>query len=423
MKWSEFIAILLVFLRFANENNTVYWLNQLYAKYYFTFLGTELPGIEANGLAGEIVKLLSSKNPDTLIIAKATSSNGSVGELPKNIFVFANSSRTSQKPRNQDLSFDLLLDPALKADQTNRSNQSIHRYKLLFDKLNKTASLPFLFSSLWYSTMPCFDVKGVTSDRASQNSLLKLCQWKGRTMPCSAIFTTFPTDKGMCCTFNMKAAEDIFRGKIYSELVASRQKEDNFSTFGNISDAAWYFSQKEPKSISGIAKGLYVMLDAHYDLVEDGSVDSDFWGFTGLIHESGSYPLISQNGFLIRPGHNNFIALSATKIDADESLRNIQPQQRNCLFSDENLSLKIHKKYSQTNCLLECFLLKAQSMLSKQANTTSKCTPWFFPFDDDSVRICDPWETKRFYEIMIFEVPSDACGHCLADCSKTMYQV
>jgi len=125
-------------------------------------------------------------------------------------------------------------------------------------------------------------------------------------MPCSAIFTTFPSDKGMCCTFNMKAAEDIFRGKIFSELISSRQKEDNLSSFGNISEAMWYFSQQEPKPVAGIGKGLYVMLDGHYDLIEDGSVDSDFWGFSGLIHESGSYPFMSENVFQIRPGVNFF---------------------------------------------------------------------------------------------------------------------
>ncbi len=405
-----------------NEINILNWLNQMYATYYISFLEHALPGIKPDEAVVDIVRLLSSKNPDTLLKAKAITSDGSVGYLPKNMAIFANSSWTSQHP-NQGLSFDLLLNPALKADQANRSNQSILRYKLMFDSLNKSASLPFLFSTLWYSTMPCFEVQGVTSDKPGQNSILKLCQWKGKTIPCSAIFTTFPTDKGMCCTFNMKAAEDIFRGKIYSELVASRQREDNFSAFANISDATWYFTREEPKSMSGVAKGLYLMLDAHYDLLEDGSVDSDFWGFTGIIHDSGSYPLISQNGFQIRPGHNNLVAMGATRLDADESLRPIAPKQRKCLFSDENMELKIHKEYSQTNCLLECYLLKAQAMLSTQTNGSSKCTPWFFPFDDDSLRVCDPWETKQFYDIMVFEVPGDACKRCLPDCSKTIYQV
>ena len=37
-----------------------------------------------------------------------------------------------------------------------------------------------------------------------EHSMLKKCFWKGRRLDCAAIFTVFPTDRGMCCTFNMK---------------------------------------------------------------------------------------------------------------------------------------------------------------------------------------------------------------------------
>jgi hypothetical protein len=60
------------------------------------------------------------------------------------------------------------------------------------------------------------DVKG-------KNGLLKYCQWKGKEIPCSAIFTTFPTDKGMCCAFNLKAADEIFTGRTYSKLITDLQ--------------------------------------------------------------------------------------------------------------------------------------------------------------------------------------------------------
>jgi len=94
-------------------------------------------------------------------------SDGSVGKLPKNIFNFFNSSWISE----QKLSIDLLLNPSEKDGQIKKSKQSIERYKLIFDRINKSTSLPFIFSSLWYSTMPCFDVKGVTSDQAGQVSI------------------------------------------------------------------------------------------------------------------------------------------------------------------------------------------------------------------------------------------------------------
>jgi hypothetical protein len=41
-------------------------------------------------------------------------------------------------------------------------------------------------------------------------------------------------------------------------------------------------------------------------------------------------------------------------------LRKIRPEKRNCYFPDETDMIRLHKKYSQTNCILECHLLYAQ---------------------------------------------------------------
>ena len=189
-----------------------------------------------------------------------------------------------------------------------------------------------MFSSLWYSTLPCFDVQNLTSQHEGDKSLLRYCEWKGEPISCSAIFTTFPTDTGMCCAFNMKAAEDIFEGVTYSKLLKNFQTEDKTNSFSNATIPDWYVNKHEPNTQAGLNKGLKIMLDAHSDIWSSASVDSDFQGFTGLIDRIGSYPLMLQNGFQIKIGHNNMIALSATQIDADESLRSIDPNKRNCLF-------------------------------------------------------------------------------------------
>ena len=67
------------------------------------------------------------------------------------------------------------------------------------------------FDVLWYSQLPCYDVIGTTSGAKNERSMIKRCFWKGRELDCSAIFKTFPTDRGMCCTFNMAAAEAMFQ--------------------------------------------------------------------------------------------------------------------------------------------------------------------------------------------------------------------
>jgi hypothetical protein len=45
--------------------------------------------------------------------------------------------------------------------------------------------------------------------------MIKQCMWKGMEIDCSAIFKTFPTDRGMCCTFNMAKAEEMFQQSQY----------------------------------------------------------------------------------------------------------------------------------------------------------------------------------------------------------------
>jgi len=65
--------------------------------------------------------------------------------------------------------------------------------------------------------------------------------------------------------------------------------------------------------------------------------------------------------------------------------------------------MKLHKKYSQGNCLLECSLTFAQNFKFQNTNS-SPCTPWYFPFNDLKHRMCDPWETEELLQIIAIQV-------------------
>jgi len=45
-------------------------------------------------------------------------------------------------------------------------------------------------------------------------------------LPCSAIFKKFPTDQGLCCTFNQKAADEIFLESDYLDAIMQKQTND-----------------------------------------------------------------------------------------------------------------------------------------------------------------------------------------------------
>jgi hypothetical protein len=176
---------------------------------------------------------MTSKNPDSLLKALLLSGTADTN-IPKNFRPFINvtSSMSLSSDFNSSNIIDILLDPKQKnlSDELNRlTNEKIVQLKSYFGRIDKAKSLLSVVKILWYSTLPCFDLMGFTSRKRGEKSLLKSCIWKGREIPCEAIFSTFPTDRGVCCSFNMKAADEIFQDKRYSSLVQSLQQVSNFT--------------------------------------------------------------------------------------------------------------------------------------------------------------------------------------------------
>ena len=65
----------------------------------------------------------------------------------------------------------------------------------------------------------------MTAEHDGERSILKYCEWKGEPISCASIFDTFPTDRGLCCSFNMRAAEDIFQAETYARYLVPTQFE------------------------------------------------------------------------------------------------------------------------------------------------------------------------------------------------------
>ncbi len=309
-----------------------------------------------------------------------------------------------------------LLDPNLKVNKSRAIKYKKAALQDMMFRLNQTEAYNSIFSILWYSNFPCFEVKGITSEFDGEKAILRSCRWKGVSIPCSAIFTTFPTDRGMCCSFNIEAADKIFQSGTFTNQLEKMQYFDkNMSVIKSILPDT-YTSSNEPMTSHGRNKGLELMLDAHSNLFAPGSVDTNFDGFMGLISSPSSFPLLIQQGFEIRAGQTNIVALTSTQIEAQDSLRDLNPKDRNCLFSDEITDMKIHRQYSYFNCILECSMFYA---LDKNNNS---CIPWFMPSANSTITICDPWAAEKFLEDMGNANSERACGFCLPDCFNTIYE-
>ena len=310
----------------------------------------------------------------------------------------------------------LLLNPALKL---NYKQAIAYKRAEIMEVISRTDMSKIhmsLLQSLWYAFIPCFDERNI-SMFVHDMSLVRYCEWRGIPLPCSAIVSTFPTDQGLCCSFNMKAADDIYVESKFLSILQEMQNTDMVNSFKS-SYLQTPFSESNGAK-AGRTKGLMVLLDAHSNWLVPGSFDEDYHAFSAVIQSSGNFPLMSQGGLSIRPGYNNIITLTSSELDADDNIRSLKKEERNCLFREENSGLILHKQYSYLNCKFECILSYAKTEVFKLHGF--ECQPWFFPPPNDSAIICDPWAANKFFRIMNKEIPDSQCTHCLPECGSTFF--
>jgi len=285
--------------------------------------------------------------------------------------------------------------------------------------LNYTDNFQSVISHIWYSKLPCYDIQNLTAVNENDASFVKNCYWKGIPILCAAIFLTVPTDSGICCSFNVAAAKDIFTNSLYAQTITNLQMNDRNKTFRK------ELVDQQPvidlSSKAGTNMGLEVTLDAHTDLMDAFSIQSNFDSFTVLVLSPTDFPLTNQRGFRVKRGFHNIVAMSGTIISADDSLRSVTPENRGCLFADE-YPLKLYNSYSQTNCLFECTLNYSQEIVRAENNKSMVCTPWYYPFIDEEQNTCDPWLARNVSSHMEANVLDTYCSPCLPDCNNFLYR-
>ena len=326
----------------------------------------------------------------------------------------------------------------MEEERKTQMKKAIDSYEERFGKLDLEKSYMPLFEVLWYSDVPCTDIKGITSGFKDELSFIKKCYWKKKEINCSAVFQKRPTNRGMCCTFNMKNAEYILKSSRYQNAISSRQSKDTENGFDSSRKPQWYIDGKEPKTEAGIEKGLTLIVDGHSNRLSSASVYDDFQGFPLIIQDNNNFPILGVD--VARPGFQNNVKVSAHRVESLEETRQYRPEQRNCYFPDE-YELKVHQQYSRSNCILECKLEFAAKCLTTcnefgevcdcqnyksindvQLTTTNACIPWYYPADEREVtKFCNPWNTEKFRNILNEQIPTGLCKKCLPDCSITKH--
>ena len=342
---------------------------------------------------------------------------------------------------------DISLDPSKEEIRQAQIQAKKESYQDRFGRLDLVKSYKPLFELLWYSQMPCFDVRGLTSEVKDENSFLKRCYWKGTQINCNAIFQKRPTNKGMCCSFNMDYANSVLKQGQYKESIALRQSVDAQKGFESPRTPYWYRMNKEPYPENGIENGLTIVVDRHSDKLSAASVPDNFRGFPILVHHKSEFPSLIGNEILARPGYESRMKVNALHLEANEDIRKHHPHQRKCFFPDEfpnEHKLKMHHYYSQSNCIFECEIEFAAKCLTWKSHckqgqicdckdhnnlenilmeNRTLCFPWYYPSTNEQLgELCDPWNTKKFRKILKNQIPKGLCRHCYPDCSRTKYE-
>ena len=138
---------------------------------------------------------------------------------------------------------NLMLDPSKANERKEKVGAAKNKFNDDFGQLDISKSYEKLFELLWYTRLPCFDVKGVTSKKKDEMWVIKRCYWRGKMVDCASIFVTRSTDHGMCCTFNLGNAEKIFKDTIYGNISSDMQKRDKQLSFQKIISFGLVFNE------------------------------------------------------------------------------------------------------------------------------------------------------------------------------------
>ena len=194
-------------------------------------------------------------------------------------------------------------------------------------------------------------------------------------------------------------------------------------------------------------RGLTLVLDTHSNRLSEATVAENFRAYPIVVEDRNTFPSVKLNCEMARPGFETDIRISATYLEARSEIRSVPPNDRKCLFPDESIKndsvdLKLHHNYTQLNCIFECEIDFAAKCLSQcmvgfnetcdcsnhkeirsiNLKRTSTCIPkYYHSKDDESLRMCSPWNNVKFKDITERRIPNNLCRHCLPDCTTTRY--
>ncbi|CAO1326621.1 unnamed protein product [Diamesa hyperborea] len=233
---------------------------------------------------------------------------------------------------------------------------------------------------------------------------IMFCRFKNVMTPCEDLLTETVTDEGICYTFNMQEASEM-----YEKKAVGYSSDDKHPSSWNIDDG--YKNDKYdnyPHRATGSAAiGLNIVLkqkNSDLDYICRGPVQ----GFKVHIHRNDEPPAMSSDYYRVGMSEETIIAIKSEVVNEIED--------HECYDTNDH-DLQFFEEYSQSKCELEC--------LAKFMKQECGCVKFSLPHDAET-KVCNQHQLQCYNDATTKYLIEESfkanyqCG-CLPSCNHIEY--
>lgn len=244
------------------------------------------------------------------------------------------------------------------------------------------------------------------------------CEWKTNKTKCRPLFKETLTDEGICFTFNILNASEIYREENLAKNFTSRLTQELSSQYWSPNHIPEYISENliYPRRVLSASEGLTLNLGLYTndtDFLCGGPVQS----FKILLHTAGEVPQLSKYYYRVPLDHDIVMSVRPNIMQTSETLLTDYNYMRRKCFYDGERQLEFFRKYTQRNCQLDC--------VARQTVEICKCAKFTMPRHESTpvcglqkLRCVDRVENE--YAVRIMEKKANDCN-CLPACQSISY--